>query len=98
MSGRVVQPPTYYAVFAALIVVTFLTVGAGLLPLPPGPWHTVVGLVFAAIKAGLVILVFMHLLYSPRLMWIVLLAGLFWLGIMLSLTLTDYLTRHWLAY
>ena len=96
MSERIVQPPTYYAVFIALIVVTFLTVSAGFLPL--GPWHTAVGLVFGAIKAGLVILVFMHLWYSPRLLWIVLAAGLFWLGIMISLTLTDYLTRPWLSY
>jgi cytochrome c oxidase subunit 4 len=97
MSERVIQPPTYYAVFAALIVLTLLTVGASFLPLP-GAWHTVAGLVFGAMKAGLVILIFMHLLYSPRLMWIALLAGLFWLGIMIALTLSDYLTRSWLTY
>jgi cytochrome c oxidase subunit IV len=96
MSERVIQPPTYYAVFVALIVLTFLTVTAGFLDL--GPWHTAVGLVFGAAKATLVILIFMHLLYSPRLMWIALAAGLFWLGIMIVLTLSDYLTRHWLSY
>ena len=98
MSERVIQPPTYYTVFAALIVLTCLTVAAGFLPLPPGPWHTLIGLVFGAIKATLVILIFMHLLYSPRLMCVTLLAGLFWLGIMIALTLTDYLSRHELTY
>jgi cytochrome c oxidase subunit 4 len=96
MSEPAVQPPTYYRVFAALIVLTFLTVGAGFLDL--GPWHTVVGLVFGALKAGLVIGIFMHLWYSPRIFWIALAAGLFWLGIMIVLTLSDYLTRPWLSY
>ena len=40
----------------------------------------------------------MHVLYSGRLTWIMLGAGLFWLAILMSLTLADYLTRHWLAY
>jgi cytochrome c oxidase subunit 4 len=96
MSERIIQPPTYYTVFAALIVLTCLTVGASFLDL--GPWHTAAGLLFGAIKAGLVILFFMHLLYSPRLLWLILAAGLFWLGIMVVLTLTDYLTRAWLSY
>jgi len=95
MSERVIQPPTYYAVFVALIVLTCLTVGASFIPM--GPWHTAVGLVFGALKAGLVILIFMHLLYSPRLMWLSLAAGLFWVGILIVLSLSDYLTRHWLA-
>ena len=96
MAERVVQPPTYYRVFAALIALTVLTVGVSFLDL--GAWHTVAGLVFGAAKAALVILFFMHLLYSGRLLWIVLGAGLFWLGIMLALTLTDYFTRALLAY
>jgi cytochrome c oxidase subunit 4 len=96
MAEHVIPPRTYYLVFAALIVLTILTVAAGCVPL--GPWHTLVGLGFGAVKAGLVILVFMHLWYSPRLLWIVLAAGLYWFGIMVVLTLSDYLTRHWLSY
>ena len=49
-------------------------------------------------KAGFVILFFMHLLHSRPLTWLVLGAGLFWLGILLALTLSDYVTRHWGAY
>jgi cytochrome c oxidase subunit 4 len=96
MAERVVQPPTYYAVFAALIALTLLTVVVSFLDLGVG--HTVAGLVIGAAKAALVILFFMHLLYSGRLLWIVLGAGLFWLGIMLALTLADYSTRALLAY
>jgi cytochrome c oxidase subunit 4 len=96
MAERVVQPPTYYTVFAALIALTLLTVGVSFIDL--GAWHTVAGLVIGAAKAALVILFFMHLLYSGRLLWIVLGAGLFWLGIMLALTLIDYFTRALLGY
>ncbi len=96
MLGHVVPPRTYYQVFGALIALTVLTVGISFFDL--GEWHAVAGLGIGAVKATLVVLIFMHLLYSSRLTWVVLAAGLFWLGIMLVLTLSDYLTRQWLAY
>jgi cytochrome c oxidase subunit 4 len=96
MSERILPSSTYYVVFAALIALTLLTVGISFLELRE--WQTVAGLTIAVCKAVLVALFFMHLLYSNRLPWIVLGAGLFWLGILMALTLSDYLTRHWLAY
>jgi hypothetical protein len=36
--------------------------------------------------------------HSSRLSWLAALAGLFWLGILMALTLSDYLSRHVLAY
>jgi len=96
MSERITQPPTYYTVFAALIGLTLFTVGISFLEL--GQWHTVVGLVIAAAKALLVVLYFMHLLYSTRLNRLMLGAGLFWLAILVTLTLTDYLKRQWMTY
>jgi cytochrome c oxidase subunit 4 len=96
MSERVVPPSTYYTVFAVLIGLTVLTVALSFVNL--GQWHTLVGMVIGVVKATLVVLFFMHLYYSPRLTWIVAAAGIFWLGILLVLTLSDYLTRHFLAY
>ena len=90
------KPPTYFAIFGALLVLTAATVLVAYLPL--GEWHTVLALGIAVAKAGLVVLFFMHLLHSTRLTWLVAGAGVFWLGILFSLTLSDYLTRHWLAY
>jgi cytochrome c oxidase subunit 4 len=95
MAEHVVAPRTYYLVFAALLVLTLLTVGASYLEL--GPLHTVVALLIAASKALLVVLFFMHVLYSPRLIWVVIGGSLFWLALMLALTLSDYWTRPWLA-
>jgi cytochrome c oxidase subunit 4 len=91
MIGHVVEPRTYYKVFAALILLTLTTVGLDFVPL--GPFHAAVGLLIAVIKAGLVILFFMHALYSPKLTWLVALGSLLWLTILMSYTLTDYLSR-----
>jgi len=96
MTARVIPPATYYTVFAALIGLTFLTVGISFVPL--GEMHTAVGLTIASIKALLVILFFMHLLYGSKANWLAIGAGLFWLGILLALTLADYFTRHWWTY
>lgn len=86
-------PRIYVLVFAALIVLTITTVGLSYADL--GEWHAPVGLVIAAAKALLVVLFFMHVLYSSRLTWVFALSGLFWLGILLALTLSDFLTRTW---
>lgn len=97
MAEHIVPPRTYYAVFAALIALTVLTVGVSFLGLSERG-HTIVGLTIAVGKALLVVLFFMHVLYSTRLTWVVILGGLFWLGTLIGLTLTDYLTRAWLVY
>ncbi len=90
------RPPTYFLIFAALLLLTGATVLVAYLPL--GEWHTVLALAIAVTKALLVVLFFMHLLHSTRLTWLVAGAGVLWLGIMFVLTLSDYWTRHWLSF
>lgn len=96
MSERILPERTYYLVFAALIVLTVVTVGVSFLDL--GLWHTPVGAAIAIVKGSLVALFFMHLLYGTRLNWLALGAGIFWLGILVVLSLSDYLTRPFLSY
>ena len=96
MSEPITPTRTYYSVFAALIALTLLTVGVSFLNL--GAWHTTVGVLIGAVKATLVGLFFMHLWHSSRASWLAVLAGLFWLGILMVLTLSDYLSRQVLAY
>jgi len=83
----------YYAVFAALLVGTGLTVFAALHDL--GVLNTPVALTIATVKAALVILFFMHAIHSTRLTWIVIAASFLWLGVLFVLTFADYLTRMW---
>jgi cytochrome c oxidase subunit 4 len=91
--GHVAPKSMYYAVFGALIVGTVLTVAAAKVDM--GPLNNVVMLVIACTKATLVILFFMHVRWSSRLTWIVAASGFFWLLILFSLGMSDYLSRGW---
>jgi cytochrome c oxidase subunit 4 len=91
---HVVSPRIYVAVFATLLVMTATTTAVSFVDL--GPWSTVVALAIAFFKATLVVLFFMHVKYSTRLTQIVIGGGLLWLAIMLALTLSDFMTRHWI--
>jgi cytochrome c oxidase subunit 4 len=87
---------TYYLVFAALIALTGLTTGVAFVDL--GRFNAIVSLTIAVIKTLLVALYFMHLKYSGVLTKVVVGGGLFWLLILIGLTMQDYLTRGWLPY
>jgi cytochrome c oxidase subunit IV len=93
MAAHIVPRKTYFAIFAALLVLTYLTLQISVFDL--GVLNTVAALAIAAIKATLVVLFFMHLKYSTRLTRLALVGGLYWLLILLGLTLSDYLTRPW---
>jgi cytochrome c oxidase subunit IV len=91
-SEHIVSPKIYAAVLTALLIGTVLTVQAAKVDL--GRLNIVAALGIATIKMTLVILFFMHGKYSPRRTKLVIVAGFFWLAIMLGLTLADYSTRH----
>ena len=84
---------TYYVIFGLLMMCTYLTWQVAYFDL--GRLNTVAALGIAVFKAVLVVLFFMHVKYSSRLTWAVIFGGLFWLGIMLALTMNDYLTRSY---
>jgi cytochrome c oxidase subunit 4 len=86
--------PTYFAVFAALLVGTALTVYASTLDL--GRFNGPVALIIATVKATLVALFFMHVYHaSEKLTKLVVIGALFFLLLLLGLTMTDYATRAW---
>jgi cytochrome c oxidase subunit 4 len=94
MSQQIVPLKTYVLVFACLIGLTLLTTGVAFIDL--GAFNTVVALVIAFCKMLLVIFFFMHLRQSGGLVRIVLLAGFFWLALLIGLTTADYRTRSWI--
>jgi cytochrome c oxidase subunit IV len=93
MKAHAVPLKTYIGVFLALISLTALTTGAAYVNM--GSMNTVVALAIAVAKMLLVALFFMHVLYRPGLTRVVILASLLWFAILLSLTLSDELTRNW---
>jgi cytochrome c oxidase subunit IV len=94
MKQHISSIQTNITVFVALLVLLFATVGAAHLPL--GPLHFPTAMTIAAVKAVLIILFFMHVKYSHRLTGVISVASFLWLGIMITLTLSDYLSRGWL--
>lgn len=93
MQGHVVPQKIYFFIFGSLLALTGLTTAMAYVDL--GQWNTIVALIIACSKATLVILFFMHLRWSPRLMRLVLLSALLWLAILISLTTTDFFSRDW---
>jgi cytochrome c oxidase subunit 4 len=91
--SHIVPTRVYYTIFAVLMFCTYLTVQIAFFDL--GAMNTVAALAIAMFKALLVVLFFMHVKYSTRLTWVVVIGGVFWLGILLTLTMTDYLSRAW---
>jgi cytochrome c oxidase subunit 4 len=103
MSEHVVPIKTYVVVFLALLAGTGITVWASFADLDfqlaghTFPGSVIVALTIACTKATLVILFFMHVKYSSRLTWVVVIAGFFWLIILLVGTMNDYALRGWLT-
>ena len=91
MSEHIVSPKVYFVIFAALMIGTALTVWAAFQNF--GKFNIVIALSIATIKAALVVLYFMHARYSPKRTQLVIICSVFWLAIMLALTLSDYDTR-----
>ncbi len=93
MSEHILPRTTYVTVFVVLAILTVLTALIAFLDL--GVFSPIIALTIAIIKATIVVMFFMHLWYSDKVTWIAWGAGLFWLGIMLVLSMSDYLTRGW---
>jgi cytochrome c oxidase subunit 4 len=84
---------TYLLTGIALLAFLGLTIGAAYINL--GPLNTAVAMTISFVKAALIVLFFMHVRYSKPLLWVFVGAGFFWLGIMLVLAMSDYMTRGW---
>jgi cytochrome c oxidase subunit IV len=90
---HIVPISTYLLVFIALMLGTALTTWIAYINI--GKWNTPVALVIAFTKMILVVLFFMHVKYATGLTRVIIIAGFFWLGIMITLSCADELTRTW---
>jgi cytochrome c oxidase subunit 4 len=82
---------TYFVVFAALVLLLVATVAVAEVDL--GRLSFPLAAAIASLKALLILAYFMHVRYSPPLVWLIAGAGCFWLAILFGLTLSDYFTR-----
>ncbi|SRR6266496_5057153 len=90
---HVVSGKLYWLIWFILIVCTVLTAWIATIDL--GKFNTVVALTIATFKASVVVLIFMHVKYtSEKMTKAILLAAIFWLLLLLVLSLTDYSSRY----
>ena len=90
---HIVTPLQYTYVYLALLVCTGLTAGAAYIDLH---WaNPVIALAIACFKAVIVILFFMHAAYQSRLIKMTIGAGFFMFLVLITMTLTDYISRAW---
>src|SRR4051812_44905586 len=91
---HITQPKVYYTVYAMLVVLMLMTIGASYVHLGSG-LNNLVAMAIATVKAVLVVLFFMQVKMGTRLTWVWAAIGFIWL-IFLFGTLGDYLTRNWI--
>jgi len=89
---HIVPKRIYFAVFFALIVLTWVTTFVSRVDL--GRWNIFVALAIAICKASLVVLFFMHIWYSSKLTKMIISCAVFWLILLLFITMTDIWTRN----
>jgi cytochrome c oxidase subunit IV len=86
--------PTYFGVWIALLAGTAITYYVAKIDL--GVFNAAVALIIATTKALLVALFFMHLKGAgERLLKLVVISTIFFLFILLALSMADYGTRGW---
>lgn len=89
---HVTSQGTYFAIFAALMVLTALTVWVAFQDF--GALNVPIAFGIATIKATIVVLFFMHVIHSPKITAAILVGSLVFLGILFVLTFSDYIGRH----
>jgi cytochrome c oxidase subunit 4 len=92
MSEHIVSVRVYITIFLVLVAGTALTVWAAFIDFPFG-LNTLIAMTIAVTKATFVVLYFMHVRYSARLVWVIVGSALFWMAILFAFTFADYVTR-----
>ena len=92
---HIVPKRVYFAVFATLILLTWVTAWISTVDL--GRLNLPVALSIAVFKASLVILFFMHLAYVTKLTKMIVFSGVYWLILLLFITMEDIWTRGWMG-
>lgn len=91
--NHIVSPKIYITIWLILLMFTGLTVLAAFQNFGVG--NPIIALAIAVTKATLVVLFFMHVKYSPKMIALVIGCGLFFLSILMVLTCADYFSRAW---
>lgn len=90
MHHHVIPQRTYIAILLSLLFLTIATVWVSFLPVTPS-LHLIGALLIAFVKTTLILLYFMHVRYSGKLIWVYALLGFFFVAIFMVITMGDYI-------
>jgi len=90
---HIVTPLQYAYVYIALLIGTAVTVAAAYVNM--GPLNPVIALAIASTKMVIVILFFMHVKYQSNLIKMTVASGFFTFLVLITMTLSDYISRAW---
>jgi cytochrome c oxidase subunit 4 len=90
-SEHVLPVRNYFYVYIALMVLLGATVGAAFINIEP--FNFALTMIIAVAKAAMILLIFMHVRYSERLVWVFSTAAFLWLALLIAMSLNDYFTR-----
>lgn len=82
-------------VLATGAALALLGLSLGLAQIDLGAFRTPAALAISSFKSVIIVLLFMELRQRGPLTWVVLAAGLGWLGVLFALSLGDFLSRGW---
>jgi len=97
MAEKVHPIRLYVIVYVALLILLSLTIGVSYIDIGRHP-NNAIAIAIACVKGVLIVLFFMHMKYERWITWFFAAAGFVWLFIMISMTMTDYLTRNYPAH
>jgi cytochrome c oxidase subunit 4 len=100
---HIVPVSLYIKVILLLMVLLIITLGAAMVDFSKispvlAPMNIIIAMTIAVVKAVLIILYFMHVRFSSKLVWVFAGAAFYWVVILFVLTLTDYMSRHMTNY
>lgn len=100
---HVVPVSTYIKVIISLMVLLIITLAAAAVDFSQygpalAPLNIIIAMTIAVVKAVIIILYFMHVRYSSKLVWVFAFAAFYWVVILFVMTLTDYMSRYMTQY
>jgi cytochrome c oxidase subunit IV len=96
MKEASVSIKTYTFTWLSLLALTLITTMIGFVDL--GTFTMVIAVAIAALKAGIIAAIFMHALLEAKLVKVVIAGGVVWFLILVTLTMSDYVTRGWIPF
>lgn len=90
---HIVTPGVYLIIGTCLLILTAATAAISYVDL--GVFNAVVALAIACLKGSLVVLFFMHIKYSSKLTKLTVSAGVFTFLVLITMTMSDYISRAW---